>query len=55
MENFILPFQIDNDDLFDGLIDYHKNNTEYKYNSSRIAREPLIEPHLPRDIVSPFY
>jgi len=33
MENFILPFQIDNDELFDGLIDYHKNNTEYKYNS----------------------
>jgi len=33
MENFILPFQIDNDKLFDGLIDYHKNNTEYKYGS----------------------
>ena len=33
MENFILPFQIDNDELFDGVIDYHKNNTEYKYGS----------------------
>ena len=25
-ENFIIAFQIDNDELFDGLIDYHKNN-----------------------------
>ena len=33
MENFILPFQIDNDELFDVLKDYHKNNTEYKYGS----------------------
>ena len=29
-ENFILAFQIDNDKLFDGLIDYHKNNHENK-------------------------
>ena len=32
-ENFILAFQIDNDKLLDGLIDYHKNNNEYKYKS----------------------
>tara|TARA_B100001146_G_scaffold134148_1_gene117719 strand:+ start:189 stop:824 length:636 start_codon:yes stop_codon:yes gene_type:complete len=32
-ENFILAFQIDNDELLDGLIEYHKNNEEYKYGS----------------------
>jgi prolyl 4-hydroxylase len=32
-ENFILAFQIDNDELLDGLIEYHKNNEEYKYRS----------------------
>ena len=30
-ENFILAFQIDNDELLDGLIEYHKNCNEYKY------------------------
>ena len=29
-ENFILAFQIDNDELLDGLIEYHKNSDEYK-------------------------
>ena len=32
-ENFILAFQINNDELLDGLIEYHKNNKEYKYRS----------------------
>ena len=32
-ENFILAFQIDNDELLDGLIEYHKNCNEYKYES----------------------
>ena len=32
-ENFILAFQIDNDELLDGLIEYHKNSDEYKYES----------------------
>ena len=32
-ENFILAFQINNDELLDGLINYHKNNNEYKYKS----------------------
>ena len=32
-ENFILAFQINNDELLDGLINYHKNNNE-RYNSS---------------------
>ena len=30
-ENFILAFQIDNDELLDGLIDYHKNNHEHHH------------------------
>ena len=32
-ENFILAFQINNDELLDGLIEYHKNNSNilYKY------------------------
>ena len=36
-ENFILAFQIDNDKLLDGLIDYHKNNNEYKYKSEEVT------------------
>ena len=32
-ENFILAFQINNDELLDGLIEYHKSNSEYKYKS----------------------
>ena len=36
-ENFILAFQIDNDKLLDGLIDYHKNKNEYKYKSEEVT------------------
>jgi prolyl 4-hydroxylase len=32
-ENFILGFQINDDELLDGLIEYHKNNKEYKRRS----------------------
>ena len=32
-ENFILGFQIDDNKLLDGLIEYHKNNKEYKFKS----------------------
>tara|TARA_B100000780_G_scaffold99902_1_gene69756 strand:- start:53 stop:685 length:633 start_codon:yes stop_codon:yes gene_type:complete len=32
-ENFILGFQIDDDELLNGLIEYHKNNEEYKFRS----------------------
>jgi hypothetical protein len=32
-ENFILGFQIDDDELLDGLFEYYKNNEEYKYRS----------------------
>ena len=38
-ENFILAFQIDNDKLFNGLIDYHKNNHEYKYKSEHTTHD----------------
>ena len=38
-ENFILGFQIDNDKLLDGLIDYHKNNHEYKYKSEQTTHD----------------
>jgi len=38
-ENFILAFQIDNDELLDGLIDYHKNNHEYKYKSEQTTHD----------------
>jgi hypothetical protein len=38
-ENFILGFQIDNDELLDGLIDYHKNNHEYKYKSEQTTHD----------------
>jgi len=38
-ENFILGFQIDNDKLLDGLIDYHKNNHEYKYESEQTTHD----------------
>ena len=32
-ENFILGFQIDDDEVLNGLIEYHKNNEEYKFRS----------------------
>ena len=32
-ENFILGFQIDDDEVLNGLIEYHKNNEEYKFKS----------------------
>ena len=32
-ENFIVAFQINDDKLLDGLIEYHKNSDEYKYGS----------------------
>ena len=38
-ENFILGFQIDDDNLLDGLIDYHKNNHEYKYKSEQTTHD----------------
>ena len=38
-ENFILGFQIDNDELLDGLVDYHKNNHEYKYKSEQTTHD----------------
>ena len=38
-ENFILGFQIDNNELLDGLIDYHKNNHEYKYKSEQTTHD----------------
>ena len=41
-ENFILAFQIDNDKLFNGLIDYHKNNHEYKYKSEHTTHDVAV-------------
>ena len=38
-ENFILAFEIKNEELLDGLIDYHKNNSEYKYKSEQTTHD----------------
>ena len=38
-ENFILAFEIKNEELLDGLIDYHKNNHEYKYKSEQTTHD----------------
>jgi len=52
-ENFLLTFKINNDKLLNGLIDYHKNNTEYKYESGLIqGKEVKDSTDVPIQMVS---